>query len=75
MIFYQTNSFTGSIPVPMSNASQLQFLDFSSNGLTETVPQNLASLQGLVVFAFEENRLGKGEDGDLNFLNLLANWY
>ena len=67
------NSFTGPIPVSLSNASQLQFLDFSSNGLTGTVPQNLASLQGLVVLAFEENSLGKGEDGDLNFLSFLAN--
>ncbi|KAK7842125.1 putative receptor-like protein kinase [Quercus suber] len=67
------NSFTGTIPASLSNASQLQVLDFSQNNLTGTVPQNLASLQGLVRLNFEVNKLGKGNDGDLNFLNNFAN--
>ncbi|KAK4583273.1 hypothetical protein RGQ29_026172 [Quercus rubra] len=67
------NSFTGTIPSSLSNASQLQVLDFSQNNLTGNVPQNLASLQGLVRLNFEVNKLGKGKDGDLNFLNNFAN--
>nr|XP_023919488.1 probable LRR receptor-like serine/threonine-protein kinase At3g47570 [Quercus suber] len=67
------NNFTGRIPMSLSNASQLQLLEFSRNGLTGTVPQNLASLQGLVFLNLEINRLGKGKDGDLNFLNFLPN--
>ena len=67
------NNFTGPIPTSLSNASQIQDLDFSGNGLTGTVPQNLASLQGLVTLNIEANSLGKGKDGDLNFLNFLAN--
>jgi Leucine-rich repeat (LRR) protein len=59
--------------VSLSNASQLSQLDFSSNDLSGTVPQNLASLQGLVRLSFEANRLGNGKDGDLNFLKFLAN--
>uniref|UniRef100_A0A2N9GS27 non-specific serine/threonine protein kinase n=1 Tax=Fagus sylvatica TaxID=28930 RepID=A0A2N9GS27_FAGSY len=67
------NSFTGTIPVSLSNASQLRLLDFAQNGLTGTVPQNLASLQGLVRLKFDQNRLGNGKDGDLNFLSFLSN--
>ena len=37
------------------------------------MPQNLASLRGLVYLRFNENRLGNGKVGDLNFLNYLAN--
>ena len=57
----------------LSNASQLRGLDFDGNSLTGTVPQNLASLQGLVRLNFESNKLGNGKDGDLNFLKFLAN--
>ncbi|KAM3737726.1 hypothetical protein ACB098_09G077600 [Castanea mollissima] len=67
------NNFTGPIPESLSNASQLQDLDLAQNGLTGIVPQNLASLQGLVRLNFYQNNLGKGKDGDLNFLSFLAN--
>ena len=58
------NNFTGIVPVSLSNASQLQLLDFAQNGATGTMPQNLN---------FDNNRLGNGKDGVLNFLNFLAN--
>jgi Leucine-rich repeat (LRR) protein len=67
------NSFTGPIPVSLSNASRLTVLDFSKNGLTGTVPQNLANLRDLVQLNFEYNILGNGKDDDLNFLGYLAN--
>ena len=67
------NSFTGPIPVSLSNAFQLQIFDLPQNGLTGTVAQNINSLQGLVRFNLQENKLGKGKDGDLNFLSFLAN--
>jgi Leucine-rich repeat (LRR) protein len=54
----------------LSNASRLRLLDFPKNGLTRTVPRNLASLRGLVRLG---NRLGNGKVGDLNFLGFLAN--
>jgi Leucine-rich repeat (LRR) protein len=59
--------------VSLSNASQLRLLYFAQNGLTGTVPQNLASLQGLVRINFDQNRLRNGKDGDLNFLSFLSN--
>jgi Leucine-rich repeat (LRR) protein len=67
------NSFTGPIPVSLSNASRLSVLDFAQNGLTGMVPQNLASLSGLVRLNFDDNRLGNGKVDGLNFLAFLAN--
>ncbi|KAM3707314.1 hypothetical protein ACJW31_02G015300 [Castanea mollissima] len=67
------NYFTGPIPESFSNASQLQRLDLLENGLSGTVPQNLANLKGLLWLNLGYNRLGKGKDGDLSFLNFLAN--
>ncbi|KAK4582434.1 hypothetical protein RGQ29_025570 [Quercus rubra] len=67
------NNFTGPIPKSFSNASQLRSLDLNQNGLIGTVPQNLANLQGLRWLNLGENSLGKGKDGDLSFLNFLAN--
>ncbi|KAK9193480.1 hypothetical protein WN944_004177 [Citrus x changshan-huyou] len=67
------NYFTGSIPVSLSNASNLQVLDFAENGLTGTIPENFGSLKDLVRLNFDQNELGSREIGDLNFLKFLAN--
>ncbi|XP_059462635.1 putative receptor-like protein kinase At3g47110 [Corylus avellana] len=48
-------------------------LDFGENGLTGTVPQNLASFHDLVHLNFYDNSLGNRKVGDLNFLDFLAN--
>ncbi|XP_050243931.1 putative receptor-like protein kinase At3g47110 isoform X2 [Quercus robur] len=73
-IFYcGGNSFTGPIPKSLSNASQLRGLDLNGNSLTGIVPQNLANLQSLLWLSLGNNSLGKGKDGDLSFLNFLAN--
>ncbi|CAL8169125.1 unnamed protein product [Prunus armeniaca] len=68
------NKFTGTVPLSLSNASRLQVLDFAENGLTGPLPaENLATLQSLVRLNFDQNRLGSGRTGDLNFLSFLAN--
>ncbi|KAM3707319.1 hypothetical protein ACJW31_02G015800 [Castanea mollissima] len=71
--FGSGNYFTGPIPGSFSNASQLLALDLLENGLTGTVPQNLANLQDFYWLNLGDNSLGKGKDGDLSFLNFLAN--
>ncbi|XP_059428701.1 putative receptor-like protein kinase At3g47110 [Corylus avellana] len=71
--FGSINSFIGPIPSSLSNASRLWQLDFSQNGLTGSMSQNLARLSGLVRLNFNHNRLGNGKVGDLNFLDYLAN--
>nr|XP_028957503.1 putative receptor-like protein kinase At3g47110 [Malus domestica] len=68
------NKFTGSIPVSLSNASKLLFLDFAENGLTGKLPaENFGSLRSLLRLNFDDNRLGSGKTGDLNSLSFLAN--
>ncbi|KAB1224325.1 hypothetical protein CJ030_MR2G025971 [Morella rubra] len=67
------NSFTGPIPVSLSNASRLQILDFAENGLTGGVPQSLSGLPGLVRLNMDDNWLGNGKVGGFNFLSFLAN--
>ncbi|KAH0976166.1 hypothetical protein GBA52_018065 [Prunus armeniaca] len=68
------NKFTGTVPLSLSNASRLQVLDFPENGLTRAIPaENLATLQSLVRLNFDQNRLGSGKTGDLNFLSFLVN--
>ncbi|XVE61796.1 hypothetical protein DITRI_Ditri06bG0067900 [Diplodiscus trichospermus] len=67
------NSFTGTIPVSLSNASGLEILDFAENGLTGTIPRNLGSLGDLVRLNFDDNILGTGKIGDLSFFDSLTN--
>ncbi|KAL6568254.1 hypothetical protein OROHE_003938 [Orobanche hederae] len=68
------NRFTGTIPSSLSNASGLQWLDFSQNGLTGTPPaENLGRMHSLVLLNLNNNRLGSGGRGDLEFLSFLSN--
>ncbi|KAI3474438.1 hypothetical protein Pfo_029299 [Paulownia fortunei] len=67
------NNFTGLIPVSLSNASRLGLVDFAENSLTGTVPSVLGSLPGLYRINFDNNNLGNGETGDMNFLSFLTN--
>ncbi|TKY65863.1 LRR receptor serine/threonine-protein kinase [Spatholobus suberectus] len=67
------NNFTGTIPESLSNASRLKILDFAENGLTGTLPKNVGRLPHLKRLNFDDNRLGTGKAGDLNFLASLVN--
>ncbi|GFY83764.1 leucine-rich repeat protein kinase family protein [Actinidia rufa] len=67
------NNFTGPIPVSLSNASQLRLIDFAENSLTGTVPKNFGILQGLNRINFDDNKLGSGQMGDLDFITYLSN--
>ncbi|MED6139895.1 hypothetical protein PIB30_088237 [Stylosanthes scabra] len=67
------NSFTGKIPESLTNASRLQILDFAENGLIGTIPRKFSRLPLLERLNFEDNKLGSGKVGDLNFLDSLVN--
>ncbi|MED6218628.1 hypothetical protein PIB30_028326 [Stylosanthes scabra] len=67
------NSFTGRIPESLTNASRLQILDFAENGLIETLPRKFSRLPLLGRLNFEDNKLGSGKVGDLDFLDSLVN--
>jgi len=66
------NNVTGNIPVTLSNATNLQSLIASRNGLTGKVPP-LGNLLKMRRFLVAFNYLGKGEDDDLSFLTTLVN--
>jgi Leucine-rich repeat (LRR) protein len=66
------NQFTGSIPVSISNASNLYFLQMSDNNLSGKVP-SLEKLNRIIVFRIPFNNLGNGEKNDLSFLCSLKN--
>ncbi|CAL5420314.1 unnamed protein product [Camellia sinensis] len=67
------NNFKGTIPVSISNASGLQILDFAQNNLTGTLPTSLERLRALYWLNFDDNELGYGKNGELNFVNSLVN--
>ncbi|KAK3226165.1 hypothetical protein Dsin_006027 [Dipteronia sinensis] len=65
--------FMGSIPVSLAKASKFQIVDFAIKGLTGSIAGDLERLQGLGRLNFDDNRLGRGDIDDLNFLIFLAN--
>ncbi|KAG5235288.1 LRR receptor serine/threonine-protein kinase [Salix suchowensis] len=67
-----SNQFIGSIPVSISNASNLELLQLSLNNLTGEVP-TLEKLHRLNFFTLFSNHLGSGQANDLNFLSSLTN--
>ncbi|XP_058213903.1 putative receptor-like protein kinase At3g47110 isoform X2 [Rhododendron vialii] len=74
--FFQVsqNGISGPISVSLSNASGLMLVDFAQNSLTGTLPRSLGTLQGMNHFNFDDNKLGSGKIGGLNFLEYMANW-
>ncbi|KGN58770.1 putative receptor-like protein kinase At3g47110 [Cucumis sativus] len=67
------NNFTGSIPTSFANISGLRELDLPSNSFVGMLPNDLGSLKDLERLNFEDNILGTGRVGDLNFISSLAN--
>lgn len=66
------NQFTGSIPVSISNASNLDQLQLSENKLSGKVPC-FEKLNRISFFCISSNNLGNGWADDLNFLCSLMN--
>ena len=67
------NQFTGIIPETLSNTSGLEILELGGNYLTGEVPNSLGVLKDLQWLSLQQNNLGRGMSGDLNFLNFLTN--
>ncbi|KAI5321962.1 hypothetical protein L3X38_031034 [Prunus dulcis] len=66
------NQFFGSIPLSLSNATSLRVLEIQYNNLTGQVP-DFRKLHDLERFVSQQNHLGSGTDGDLNFVSDLTN--
>ncbi|GLU02925.1 hypothetical protein SLE2022_201560 [Rubroshorea leprosula] len=66
------NHFSGQIPVTLSNASKLEFVDMGNN-LTGKVTVPFGHLQHLKWLTLSMNHLGSGEADEMDFLTSLAN--
>ncbi|KAL5719914.1 non-specific serine/threonine protein kinase [Ranunculus cassubicifolius] len=67
------NKFFGPIPNSLFNASKLEIIDLSQNNFTGKVPLEVGNLNNLQFLNLEENSLGSGRPGDLDFVTSLAN--
>ncbi|KAE8718014.1 putative LRR receptor-like serine/threonine-protein kinase [Hibiscus syriacus] len=67
-----TNQISGQIPVSISNASNLRVLQFGHNKLSGDVP-SLEKMNNIFMLTLNENHLGNGREGDLNFFCTLVN--
>ncbi|CAN1187546.1 Probable LRR receptor-like serine/threonine-protein kinase At3g47570 [Linum perenne] len=67
------NHFTGSIPLSLSNASNLVQLQLNINNFTGRVPNALGQLNNLQFLYLSCNFLGSRKANDLNFLTSLIN--
>ncbi|KAL5719936.1 non-specific serine/threonine protein kinase [Ranunculus cassubicifolius] len=67
------NQFFGPIPTSLFHASKLEFIDLSQNKFTGKVPLAVGNLKNLRWLNLEENSLGSGKNGDLDFVTSLTN--
>ena len=67
------NQFTGSLPVSLSNASELQQIVFGDNNFTGKISVNFGGLHGLEVLLIPNNNFGSGDDDEMNFFQSLVN--
>ncbi|XP_075643721.1 uncharacterized protein LOC142614959 [Castanea sativa] len=67
------NQFTGTIPVSLSNVSDIQMLDIPENQFTGTIPMSFGNLLNLQRFNAYFNHLGNNSVDDLRFLSSLHN--
>ncbi|KAK9684385.1 hypothetical protein RND81_10G206200 [Saponaria officinalis] len=63
------NYFSGSIPMTITNLTNLEYMGLNENSFTGKVPRDLGHFPNLNYFSVEENYLM----GDLNFINTLVN--
>uniref|UniRef100_A0A2N9ES54 non-specific serine/threonine protein kinase n=1 Tax=Fagus sylvatica TaxID=28930 RepID=A0A2N9ES54_FAGSY len=67
------NQFTGSLPVSLANASELQRLEVWMNNFTGKLSVNFGGLQRLEWLFIAENDLGSGYADEMDFFQSLAN--
>uniref|UniRef100_A0A7N2N4I9 non-specific serine/threonine protein kinase n=1 Tax=Quercus lobata TaxID=97700 RepID=A0A7N2N4I9_QUELO len=73
ILWIGVNQFTGTIPVSLSNVSDIQELDMPENKFTGTIPMSFGNLLNLQWFSASFNLLGNNSVDDLSFLSSLNN--
>ncbi|KAL7176599.1 hypothetical protein ACSBR2_030021 [Camellia fascicularis] len=63
------NLFAGTLPTSLSNASELELIDFSENDFSRTMPRDLGKLPDLRFIIVYQNRL----QDDFTFISFLTN--
>ncbi|KAG8646142.1 probable LRR receptor-like serine/threonine-protein kinase At3g47570 [Manihot esculenta] len=67
------NQFSGSIPVSLSNASELEYIDLQRNNFTGKVAVHFGALRRLYFLSLYGNSLGSEGGDDLSFITSLLN--
>uniref|UniRef100_A0A2N9GVF4 non-specific serine/threonine protein kinase n=1 Tax=Fagus sylvatica TaxID=28930 RepID=A0A2N9GVF4_FAGSY len=67
------NQFTGSLPLSLSNASELQRLEARENNFTGKLSVNFGGLQHLMALFVSDNNLGSGDADEMDFFQSLLN--
>ncbi|KAK9189502.1 hypothetical protein WN943_018100 [Citrus x changshan-huyou] len=67
------NFFSGSIPISLSNASKLEFIEALDNSFSGKLSVNFGGMKNLSYFNVAYNNLGSGESDEMSFMNSLAN--
>ncbi|CAM8955340.1 unnamed protein product [Rhodiola kirilowii] len=67
------NNFTGIIPPTITNTSALKIFDVGGNQLHGNIPESIGMLNNLKRFIVGTNKLGSGNNDDLNFISSFAN--
>ncbi|KAL5799606.1 hypothetical protein ACOSQ4_032490 [Xanthoceras sorbifolium] len=67
------NFFDGPIPVSLSNASNLEFIEMYGNNLSGKLSVDFGGMQHLGYLNVGENNLGSGEVDEMSFINSLTN--
>ncbi|XP_031257533.1 probable LRR receptor-like serine/threonine-protein kinase At3g47570 [Pistacia vera] len=67
------NLFSGSIPVSLSNASELEHIHLNNNDFSGKLSIDFGGLQHLAFLHVGTNKLGSGEGDEMSFLSSLVN--
>ncbi|XP_050258912.1 probable LRR receptor-like serine/threonine-protein kinase At3g47570 [Quercus robur] len=67
------NQLTGSLPISLSNASKLQYIEADANNFSGKFSVNFGGLHRLEELLISSNNLGSGDDDEMNFLQSLVN--
>ncbi|KAJ4723400.1 putative Receptor-kinase [Melia azedarach] len=67
------NFFSGSIPISLSNASKLEWIEMYINSFSGKLSVDFRGMKHLSMLHVALNKLGSGQDDEMGFINSLVN--